>query len=293
VELGRQYAQAARVAELGPAAEGCIALALEVARAKQGDAQAGPAVDAAIADRLKVGATGLPLGLAYEARAYVALFQEDKAQYEHFSALAEQEFTRHKNPALAARLQRLKREAQRKQLGPVQQMLQRGTGGSIGFTVLKSRLSKCSQAEERAKAMLLTLAQRSGAHRGFLFHVSSTGPMFAASLTDDVPDAMLCAMVQDFLRAETQPRAQNTGDEGDRSILQTQWTAAADALYRHVLLSHYNDSGYCVTGVAVVLVWPGQPFNYPGEAATQVSQLAHELGDATAIIVDDGDDDDE
>ena len=73
--------------------------------------------------------------------------------------------------------------------------------------------------------------------------------------------------------------------------MQTQWTTlGADAHYRHVLLSHYNDSGCCVTGVAVFIVRPGEPFSYPGEAASQVSQLAHELGDATAILVESEDD---
>jgi len=293
--LGAQYASAARAAQLGPAADGCIALAHDAIRAKAGHTDAGAGVEAAIAHAQQGGACGLPLGLAYEARAYVALFLEDKPRYEQFSALAEQELTRHKNPALAARLQRLKREAQRKHLGPVEQVLQRAKGGSIGFTVLKSRLVKCTHAAERAKAMLYTLAQRSGATRGFLFQVAASGPVFSASLTDEQPDPMLHAMVQDFVMAETQARAQNTGDgdaAGDRSILQTQWTSlGGDAHYRHVLLSHYNDSGYCVTGVAVFVVAPGQPFIYPGEAASQVSQLAHELGDATAILVDEEDDD--
>jgi hypothetical protein len=295
VTLGRLYESEARAAELGPSAESSIALALDVARAKYGDSQAGPAVEAAIAHALRGEATGLPLGLAYEARAYVALYQEDKPRYEQFSALAEQELTRHKNPALAARLQRLKRDAQRKQLGPVEQVLQRAKGGSIGFTVLKARLMKCTQLAERAKAMLYTLAQRCGATRGFLFQVNAAGPTFTASLTEEQPDPLLHAMVQDFLIAETQARVQNTGEpDADRSILQTQWTShGGEALYRHVLLSHYNDSGYVVTGVAVFVVAPGQPFIYPGETASQVSQLSHELGDATAILVEEEEEDDD
>jgi len=293
LELGEQYAQAARSAELGRTAEDCITLALDVARAKHGDLQAGPAVDAVIEHAQTVGATGLPLGLAYEARAYVALYQSDSVRYQRYCDLTEAEFMRFKNPALAARLQRLKREAQRKQLGPLQQVLQRAGGGNVGLTILKSRLSKCTHAEERAKAMLLTLAQRAGAVRGFLFHATSNGPTLSASLADEVPDPLLCAMVQDFLFAETLGREQNTGDkeeEGTHSILEPQWTAFDDAQYRHVLLSHYSDSGYCVTGVAVFVVMPGQPFHYPSEVATQVSMLSHELGDATAILVKEDDD---
>lgn len=300
VALGQRYLAEARAADLGKSSERQIVLALEIARAKKGDA-AGPAVDAVIEHALSVGTTGLPLGLAYEARAYVAMYQADRVRYEHFSGLAEQEFTRHKNPALSARLQRLKREAQLNQLGPMQQVLQRAGGGNVGLTILKSRLNKCAHAEDRAKAMLLTLAQRAGAMRGFLFHATSMGPTLSACLGDEVPDPLLCAMVQDYLYAETQGRVQNTGDEeeGERSILEPQWTAFGDAQYRHVLLSHYSDSGYCVTGVAVFVVMPGQPFNYPGETASQVSVLSQELGDATAILVEDeesqdtGDDSDE
>jgi hypothetical protein len=286
--LGERYAQEARAAELGRTAEDCIALALDVARAKHGDLHAGPAVDAIIEHVRSTGATGLPLGLAYEARAYVALHQSDRVRYERYSELAEAEFTRFKNPALAARLQRLKREAQNKQLGPLHQVLQRAGGVNLGLTVLKSRLAKCTHAEQRSKAMLLTLAQRAGAARGFLFHATAHGPTLSASLTDEVPDPLLCAMVQDFLYAETQGREQNTGESepGERSILESQWTGFDDAQYRHVLLSHYSDSGYCVTGVAVFVVMPGQPFNHPGETATQISMLSHELGDATAILVE-------
>jgi len=293
LELGEQYAKDARSAELGRTAEDGIALALDIARAKHGDLQAGPVADAIIARVQSSGATGLPLGLAYEARAYIALYQSDTVRYQRYSDLAEGELTRFKNPALAARLQRLKREAQRKQMGPLQQVLQRAGGGNVGLTILKSRLSKCTQAEERAKAMLLTLAQRAGAIRGYLFHATSNGPTLSASLADEVPDPLLCAMVQDFLFAETLGREQNTGDEeeeGNHSILEPQWTAFDDAQYRHVLLSHYSDSGYCVTGVAVFVVIPGQPFNYPGETATQVSMLSHELGDASAILVEEDDD---
>jgi hypothetical protein len=288
LELGEQYAQAARAAELGRTAQDCIQLALDVARAKHGDLAAGPAVDAIIEHVQSTGATGLPLGLAYEARAYIALYQSDGVRYQRYSDLAETELSRFKNPALAARLQRLKREAQRKQLGPLEQVLQRVGGGNVGLTILKSRLGKCRHAEERGKAMLLTLAQRAGATRGFLFHATSNGPTLSASLIDEVPDPLLCAMVQDFLFAETQGREQNTGDddEGECSILEPQWTAFDDAQYRHVLLSHYSDSGYCVTGVAVFVVLPGQVFNYPGETATQVSALSLEVGDATAILVE-------
>jgi hypothetical protein len=287
IALGHRYAAEARAASMGKTAESHIVLALEIARAKHGDTPAGLAVDAVIEDAHKSGTTGLPLGLAYEARAYVALYQADRARYEQYSALAEAEFTRHKNPALSARLQRLKREAQTNQLGPMQQVLQRAGGGNVGLTILKSRLNKCSHAEERAKAMLLTLAQRAGAMRGFLFHTTSLGPSLSASLADEVPDPLLCAMVQDYLYAETQGRELNTGDtnDGDRSILEPQWTAFGEAQYRHVLLSHYSDSGYCVTGVAVFVVMAGQPFNYPGETASQVSQLSLDLGDATAILV--------
>lgn len=93
-------------------------------------------------------------------------------------------------------------------------------------------------------------------------------------------------MVQDTISAETQAREQSTGEE---SSLQTQWTAFGEAKYRHVLLSHYNASGCCVTGLAVFVVAPRQPFQYPGEAASQASRMAYELGNATAISVEESD----
>jgi hypothetical protein len=288
LELGQRYAADARAVGMGRTAENAIALALAVARAKHGDATAAAAVDGIVEQLLAAAASGLPLGLAYEARAYIALYQADKPGYERFSELAEQELTRHQNPALAARLSRLKREAQRRQLGPIQHVLQRATGTNASLAMLKSRLAQCTHPEERARAMLGALALRSGATHGFLFHATPRGPLFTAGLPEDqVPDPLLCAMVQDYLYAETQGREQNTGDTDDDAppLPELHWTAFGDAHYRHVLLSHQADAGHCVTGVAVFVVKPGQAFTYPSETATHVSQLLLELGDATAILI--------
>ena len=287
VEFGKKALRELRAAELGQAAERWVVVALSVAQAKLGEADAAVELDAVVAQTIESGSTGLLLGVVYEARAYVALFQDDTERYQHFEALCQQELTRHKNPALSAKLQRLKREAQRRQLGPVQQVLQRATGMSVGWTVLKSRLRQCSKIEERAELMLRLLAQRSGASQGFLFQVTPNGPSCVATIGDPEPDPQLQAMVEELIAAETRPRDPATDEPP--AIERTQWTGLGDSKYRRVVLSHYNVSGCCITGVGVFVVKPGQAFQYPGETAAQISQMAHEIGDASALIVEEDD----
>jgi hypothetical protein len=282
IALGRAYLDRARTAELGFPAEHSIIAAFAVAQVQQGETEAVAELEAAIRHTLDVGTTGIPLGVLYEARAYVALYQGDLKCYGQFVQLCEQELLRHTNPALAARLQRLKREARRRQETPA--LPHSPQPGAQSLSLLRSRLDSCADAAERAAKMLDLLAQRSGASEGLLFQVQETGPAWVASIGKPPPDPTLDALIKACLEGETR-KQQATSLE--TTLAQDESYGSAKLTYRSVILSHYIDSRYCVTGIAVFVIKPGEPFTYPAEAATQVSTAAYALGDSVGVFLED------
>jgi hypothetical protein len=91
-------------------------------------------------------------------------------------------------------------------------------------------------------------------------------------------------MVREYVTTETQGHDASTGPATETEV-RTDWTALGEAFYRPVLLSHYADTGYAITGIAVFAVSPGQRFVYPSEVAAQLSRLSVESGDVIPIVV--------
>jgi hypothetical protein len=284
VRWGEQYVAEAAAAELGFCTH-YILLPLCVAQAKLLHPQAVANTEHIIAQLRESGATGLIIGLAYEARARVALAMSDQAAYDEYSALCNEVFAQAGNPALSARYQRLKRDAQRRQLVTVPPPMDATRRAVVSNTVLKARLQSCDSAEARAQAALTLLAEHSGASEGFLYLVRDDLPHWAASLGSRVaPSEALHAMVREYVAAETQGRDVTTGAATEVDV-RTDWTALGEALYRPVLLSHYTGDDYAITGIAVFAISPGQSFVYPSDVAASLSRMAAEAGDAMPIVV--------
>jgi hypothetical protein len=222
--------------------------------------------------------------MLYEARAYVALYRDDEAAFQQFAQLCEQELLRHKNPALAARLQRMKREArQRTARVPGQGAPPMAT---VALSTMRLRVASGAHATERATLMLESLAQRCGASEGILFQLGATGLARVATIGNPASDPLLEPIVNAFLDAETR-KQEATSIATKLSANESIGTGKQS--YRCVVLSHYKDSRYCVTGIAAFVVKPGESFVYPAEVAAQVSAIAHELGDAAGTFIEDED----
>jgi hypothetical protein len=281
VQVGLEYLQDAERGETGFGIVSVL-MPLSVAQAKIQHPEAVANAERAIQIMQQVGTTGLNLGLAYEARARVALAHFDRTAWDKYSALTEAAFAPADNPTLFAKTRRLKRDAQKSQLattqGPIQVSMQRG----IAVTVLKSKLRSCSDAEARANLALQMLAEQSGATDGILYRVTADGPVWVATVGELEPTEALHAMAREYIAGETHGHDTSTGSDLDTE-LRTEWTAFGEASFRPVLLSHYVDSGYAITGLAVLAVALNQPFVYPGETATHLSRMAVESGDAVAI----------
>jgi hypothetical protein len=118
--------------------------------------------------------------------------------------------------------------------------------------------------------------------------VSAEGPVLVAAVgKHGKPPENLNALVREYLAGETGEAGATTGDITDTTH-RTDWSVLGQVLYRPVLLSHYVDAGFAITGIAVFAVGPEQQFSYPRDAAIQLSQLAVDMGDVTSLVVSEG-----
>ena len=107
------YAQLEAAAGLGPTACQPVLLALSLALARAGDARASELADRAIANIDRLGAVGLNRALAHEARAWVALMQQDRARCEEEIKRIQASVNTQPGSAFCAKLERLKQAAMR------------------------------------------------------------------------------------------------------------------------------------------------------------------------------------
>ena len=286
VSAGRRYLEQAEQAQLG-FGDCFVRMPLAVAEARSGLPDAAQHADHVIRRFLELEVTGLNLGLACEARARVALEQADQAAYDAYSLRCSEEYMRAGNPALSARYQRLRRAAQQKSLVTVPPHADAPVDRQADPTRFKERLGTCQNRDERAQAALALLAEHTGVGDGFLYHVSAEGPVLVAAQGRlSKPPENLNAMVRDYLAGES--GAGETTGETTETTHRTDWSSLGEALYRPVLLSHYVDEGFAITGIAVFSVGPEQAFAYPRDAAIQLSQLASDMGDVTSLVISEG-----
>jgi hypothetical protein len=281
VETGRRYLADAARADMGASATYWITLALCVVEAKLGQIEAARTAETLIEQCLAAGATGLKLGLAYEARARIAVLQSDANGCDRYRALCKQEFAKASNPALSAKLQKLKRDAQQRHLASQAPVLH-NTQVSV-VAGIKTRLRAGDDAPSRARDVLQLLAECSGASEGYLFQIREGQPIWTAAIGAPAPDDALQALVRDYVMAELHAGEEST--DATQIAVQTDWTRVGEHSYRPVLLSHYGPSGHVITGVAVFIVSDDRQFVYPGEAATEISQFIHDIGDVTGLVV--------
>jgi hypothetical protein len=94
--------------------------ALALAEAKLGDAAtANERLDRLIERQIALGTTGLRLGLSYEARAQIAIWNNDQPAFERYARLTAQEYRHGARSPLGARYDRLIHEARRRGYEPV------------------------------------------------------------------------------------------------------------------------------------------------------------------------------
>jgi hypothetical protein len=148
-------------------------------------------------------AAGLLLGLAYEARARVAIVTNDEEAIRHYAQLCAQEYKGSRNPALNTKYKGLIREAESAGV-----MVTTGLQQAIGTTgdfmlgeisratqladhTLSSRLIGCADRAQRAREALRLLLENAGAAGGFLFEQDAGTLEMLAMVEEDAPSADL------------------------------------------------------------------------------------------------------
>jgi hypothetical protein len=255
-------------------------LAQVKARLGHGD-EAVAIADGVIEQLRTMGATGVAVGLAHEARARVALALNDTKGFERHAALFKQTFSAATNPALAAKFEKLHRDARRTD-GAV------AIFGPMETDVLSSRalatLDTCQGTAERAHCALQWLAQSTGAADGFLFLVSDAGTMCAARLGGEDPPEWLSSSAEDYVAASIAEKTTSAVSRSEPPAAAHTGEFEKGVSYRPVLLSHPTPNGLAVTGVAMLATAPGARLVYPPRLVAELSRRVELFGDARALV---------
>jgi hypothetical protein len=294
IDLGRiEEARARADAHVASAAAltGEVPAALQLlhalAAASTGGAEdASEAAEQVIAGLRAQGVSGLPIGYAYELRARVALAQGDREMFDRCVEECSTVYLQFKNPALRAKLQRLRDVAAAKHGAAAAPRA--GTPESIsaaGRSRVAAMLGACRDAATRATLALTLILRESGAQAGFLFSLTPLGIECAASIGAQDPPAWLAERVREYLEAERgDGETVSTDSETDPS--RSVWAEQSGKQYRPVLLNHHSEEGVVVTGLAAVAMPKTGEFIYPADVASAISRHLAQSGDTSMLTIE-------
>jgi hypothetical protein len=243
-----------------------IARALAMAEAKLGDyAGAAARLEEIAQAQTRLGASGLPLGATYEARARIAIWARDQAAVEQYARLCAQEYRYGRGSALGARYERLMDEARRTVDCALPELsdfvptgLTTGFGGrGMPSTVVTQALRGITDARVRAERGLALLCDECAITGGHLFlfgpfgldHVASYG---VAQAPEGLP-AFLREYVARQLDDDDCATAIVTDAKQESLASSTQFTEPSGLVHHPVLLTCLVDGARRHAGVAVLV----------------------------------------
>jgi hypothetical protein len=251
-----------------------IARALAMAEAASGDfASANARLDRVLEEQKATGASGIWLGLSFEARARVAIWSGAEEDYRHFADLAADEYRHGANSPLGGRYERLLDEARRRgfqQLAVLAAMSGHGELRSFSTASADSRslvtraLSGATDTRDRGQRALRLLCEMCDASTGHLFLVDDARSRLTVSFGDVTPTLELIQLVDNYLTE------QRDDDDAATAMVEegqdiSQWTshAAAKAValdYELMLLAAESTQGtVAIAGVAAIAIDPAHP----------------------------------
>jgi tetratricopeptide (TPR) repeat protein len=281
-EDGRACAEAALTAaeqsQLGYV-QNYVRMPLALALAALGrHAEAADSAQRAIASFEALGSTGLNLALAYETRARVAELAGDGPGVVRFSTLAAAQIPSGGKSRFLNVERRFARAA--------------GKGGAdvVGDTMsqasqLSSMLQACGSGAERALCGLEALVRQSGAASGVLYVHDEEGLVCAARAGDFTPDAKLESLLHVYFEKEASDReeTQSSPDPAAAARTACEWTGPQGRRCVPVLLSHADELGWALTGLAVLVMDASVRFTYPSRGASELSRGLAKAGDARVV----------
>jgi hypothetical protein len=208
--LGDELLERAEAAQL-QAACGLILRPLALMEARLGDFAAAVAhLSENIEESKKLGMGGINLGIAYECRARVAVWADDREAFERYAELcAEQYHAGGGSPDLSARFEALLDEA--RGAGLVDANWRSRELGPMTLThaqvELRDRLADCTSAESRCMQALLAIARAANATGGYLFGVTNGGLWLLASSGGEAAPETLLQSAAECISAAAERRA--------------------------------------------------------------------------------------
>jgi len=289
---GERYLNEAEAAQLR-FGQNPIKLALACAHAaSSGRARAEELADSAIQALHELGSQGLNVGLAYEARARVALRVGDSEGFTAWAKRCGDIFRASNNRALVAKHERLIRESR----GPEASAQTGGPAalltGKMAATHIAAALSACPSPRERARLGLDFLVARSGAVGGFLYAIEPQGPVLAAQSGMDEAPLGLTAAVADHLRADkldadTGGDAATEIETGSAAMTTAIFTSFASAgsgrELRPCIVGHVTNDHFAITGLAILVIDPLKAYAVPADVAWHLSRSWFDSGDVTSM----------
>jgi tetratricopeptide (TPR) repeat protein len=237
---------------------------LALVESKLSDPQGAQRLDALIARQNAIGASGLRLGLSYEARARIAISSGDAAGFEHFSELTAREYRHGARTPLAARYERLMNEAARAGMHAKLtlaefQRLSENVGSSLHsdelLTLVTRSMAGHRKTPERAQVALQMICSALAARSGHLYLLTSAGPVLNASHGKSAPPSELAERVSDYALALEQQAKDlddmETGALGDDNAPGTVFEIESRS-YELLSLSCAVESSSVLVGVAAI-----------------------------------------
>jgi GAF domain-containing protein len=252
-----------------------IRMPLAVALARLGRrAEAEAQADTAIAQLTELGTTGLNLGLAYEARARVAVVAGNKEDFDRYLKLCAIHYHVTSGGPLATHYERLVREERLLNAPP--ELLQskigtENTTPSMSTTRVRERLA-AMDPEDRARTALELLLEESGADEGVLFRFQGDKLELRARIGSGEVSTDILLAAERYM-VEQQRADQLTLVTVGASEMRSEWSVDNGDVYRPVVLCHESDESMTMTGLALLRFKPDARFRHAASSASHLSRL--------------------
>ncbi|MBN1652725.1 MAG: protein kinase [Deltaproteobacteria bacterium] len=265
---------------------------LALADAKLGNfAEATKRIEATIDKARNEEVGGEPLGVLYEAAAWIALAAQDDERFGAYTELTAKQYKPGLNPSLNAKVEKLKEEMKRRQL-PVSD----GYGYSQGWTadkefgptvtasimtsippLVNSVLKNYETQEDRAEQALKLLIEHTQADESYLYALKTEGLVLVAPL-NRIPPPGLSSRMSEYLNELEMNDGEKTvtmTSDFDQAVEDQRKVIISDDGYTFqpvVLVGSYAD-GYKIAGLAALKIRQGTPFNPAWNAISTIGKL--------------------
>jgi hypothetical protein len=236
---------------------------------KRGE-EAAALADSLIEQALARGVRGLALGALYEVRARAATAVGDEDAFFDYCQRCAAEYQPDRNPAVAARYQRLVRDAlgRRAVADTGALRLDLPPNADAGITTIYSRLLECDDSESRAQCVLTILAENTNAKEAYFYALRGGKAELVCALPErSAPDG-LQTRVEEWLEAELETSEPHRSLPPSRGSLRTPAndlgtsvvSLRGDAAALHSILLYSKSSGQrTIVGVAALNLGLGAP----------------------------------